>query len=99
VLPYWASVERARVDCTAMTIGGKKLREGGMEVVGNEGGNNVLFAVGDNKKVVGANGIEVVLPSGTRQDAGLGTSRTGSVLFSLYVHGLGFQCVSFGLLV
>ena len=70
-----------------------------MEVVGNEWSNDVFFAIWDDKEVMGASGVEVVLPPRTREDARLGTGRTGSALFSISVHGFGLQRVSLGLLV
>jgi len=99
VLPDWVCMKGARVDCTAMAVSGKELRKGGMEVIRDEGGDNVLFAVRNDKEVTGTNGVEVVLPSGTREDTRLGTSGTGSMLFSISLHRFGFQHISFGLLV
>jgi len=90
VLPNWASVERVRVDHVATAISSKELGKGGMEVIGDEGGDNIFFAIGDNKEMAGANGIKVVLPSGTREDTRLGTGWTGSAFFSLHVYGLSF---------
>ena len=60
-----------------------------MEVIRNEGGNDVLFTIRDNKEMVGANSVKVVLLSGTREDARLGTSGTGSMLFSISIHHFG----------
>ena len=91
--------EGARVDGTTTSDSGEEFRKGGVEIVGNEQGDNVLFAIGDNEKVAGAHSVEVVLPSGTREDARLGTCWTRSAFLGLFVHGVGFQCVSFGLLV
>ena len=85
-----ASMKRARVDGAATTISGKKFGEGSMEVVGNKGGDNVLFAIGDDKEVMGTNCIEVILPSGARMDARLGTIGTRSALFEISIHDLGF---------
>ena len=99
VLPNGVSIERMGMDSTATTISGKKFGEGGVEVIGNEGGDNVLFTVGDNKKVVGTHSVKVVLPSRTRENTRLGTVRTWSMPLNISFHGFGFQCVSLGLLV
>jgi len=83
-------MEGMRMDSTAMTVCGKEFRESGMEIIRNKGGNDVFFAVGNDEEVMGTNSVEVVLLSRTREDTWLRTSRTGSVLFSICVHGLGF---------
>jgi len=93
------SMKRVRVDDTATTVGGKEFREGGMEIIRDEGGDDILFSIGDNKEMASAGGIEVVLPSRTWEDAWLRTTRTGSMSFSVSIHSLRFQCISFGLLV
>jgi len=90
VLPNWASMKGARVNGTSATIGGKEFGEGSVEVIGDEGGNDILLTIWNDEKVTCACGIEVVLPPGTREDARLGTSGTGSVLFSISVHSLSF---------
>jgi len=61
-----------------------------VEVIRNEGSNDILFTIRDNKEMMGANSVKVVLPSRTREDARLGTSGTGSMLFSISVHRFGF---------
>jgi len=90
VLPNWASMKRTGVDCAAMAISGKEFGKGGVEVVGDEGGDNVLFAIGDDKEMMGANGVKVVLPSRARENARLRTSRARSAFFSFCIHSLGF---------
>jgi len=83
-------MKRARVDCATMAISGKELRKGGVEVIGDEGGNNILFAIWDDKEVASADGVEVVLPSRTWVYPWLGAVGTGSASFYVSVHGLSF---------
>ena len=90
MLPNWVCMKGTRVDCAATTISSEEFRESGMEVIGDEGGDNVLFTIRNNKEMTGANGVEVVLPSGTGENARLGTSGTRSALFSISIHGFGF---------
>jgi len=89
-LPNWASVKGARVNGATMAIGGKELRKGGVEVIRNKGGDDILFIIRDNKEVAGACCGKIVPPARTRENARLGTSRTGSALFSLSVPSFGF---------
>jgi len=90
VLPNRVSVKGARVNCTAMTISGKKFREGGMKVVGNKGGDDVLFAIRNDKEMASTSCVEVVLPSRTWVNSWLRTIRTGSASFCISVHSLSF---------
>ena len=99
MLPNWAHMKGARVDCAAATISSEEFRESGMEVIGDERGDNVLFAVWDNKKVAGACGRKVVSLARAREDTRLGTVGARSVSFCVSVYGLGFYFVSFCLLV
>jgi len=99
VLPNRASMKGVRVDCATATISGKELREGCMEVVGNEGGDDVLFAIWNDKEVASTGSIEIVLPSRTWVNFWLGTIRTGSAFFCISIHSLSFQHVSLGLLI
>jgi len=46
VVAYRASMKRARVDSAATTISGKEFGKGGIKIVRNEGGDNILFAIG-----------------------------------------------------
>jgi len=57
-----------------------------MEIIGDKRGDDVFFAIGNNKKVAGADSIEVVLPSRTWVDAWLGTVGTWSPSFYVSVH-------------
>jgi len=99
VLSNSASMQGARVDSTALSIGGKELRESCAEVIRNKGGNDVFFAIRDDKKVMHTSSIEVVLPSRTWVNSWLGTSGTRGAFFSVSVPRFGFQCVRLSLLV
>ena len=90
VLPNSASIKGVGMNAAATTIGGKELREGSMEIVRDDGGNNVFLAIWDDKKVASTGGVEVVLPSRTWVDSWLRTVGTGSAPFSISVHGLYF---------
>ena len=90
VVPNWASIKGVRMDHTATTVRSKEFREGGMEIIGDEWGNDVLFSIGNDKEVAGTDGVEVVLPSGTRENTWLRTSGTWSSLLGISVHSLGF---------
>ena len=90
VLSYWASMERARIDCTSMAICSKELGKGGMKIVGDERGNDILIAIRNDKEVAGTCGRKVVLPARTGEDARLGTIGTRSLSFSFSIHGFGF---------
>jgi len=79
----------ARVDGTTMSVSGKELGKGGVEVVGNEGGDDVLVAVGNDKKVARTKGVEVVLPSRARKYTWLRAGGTGSMSLCISVHCLG----------
>ena len=99
MLPNWASVKRTRVDHATAAISSKKFGKGGMEIVGDEGGDDVLFAIRDDKEMAGPDGVKVVLPSGPWVDFWLRAIGTRSLSFYVSVHRLCFQCVSLGLLV
>ena len=90
MLPNWASVKGVRMNGTAMTISGKEFGEGGMEIVRNKGGDDVLFAIRDDKEMTGPNGIEVVLPSRSWVYSWLGTVRAWGPPFCVSVHCFGF---------
>ena len=89
-MPNWASVKRTRVDCAAMTVSSKEFRKGGMEVVRNKRGNDILFTIGDNEEMMGPNSVEVIFPPGARENARLGTVGARSASFCISVHGFGF---------
>ena len=89
VVSDWVSMERAGMNCATVAVSSKKFREGGMEIVGDEGGNNVFLAIRDNKEMASANGIEVVLPSRTWLNFWLGTIGAQSTPLRVSVHSLG----------
>jgi len=99
VLSNRTGMKGARVDSTATSISGKELGKGCVEVVGNKGGDDVLVAVRNNKKVTRTNGIEVVLPARAREYTWLRTCGTGSTSLHVSVHRFGLQRFGFGLLV
>ena len=99
VLPNWASMKGARMDCTSTTICSKEFWKGGVEVIRDEGGDNILFTIGNDKKVVGACLSKVILPSGTWEDAWLRTIRTRGLSFSISVSSLELHILCLGLLV
>jgi len=74
VVPNWVSMEGTRVDHTATAVSSKKFGKGSMEIVGDEGGDDVLFAIWDDKKVTSAGSIKVVLPPRTWVNAWLRTT-------------------------
>ena len=87
VMPYGSGMEGMGVDGAAMAISGKKFWECGVKVIGNEGGNNVLIAVRNDKEMAGASGCEVVLPARAWEYTGLRTTGTGGLSFGISVHG------------
>jgi len=89
VLSDRTSVKGARVDGTTTSISGKEFRKGGVNVVRNKGGDDILVTVRNDEKVARANGIEVVLPSRTWEHTWLRASGTGSVSFCVSIHCLG----------
>jgi len=99
VLSNGTGVKGARVDGTTTSISGKELGKGHVEVVGDEGGNDVLIAIRDNKEVTRTNGVEVVLPAGTRKYTRLRACGTGSMSFYISIHYFSLQRFGFGLLV
>ena len=66
VLSDGTGVKGARVDSATASIGGKEFRKGGVEVVGDKGGDDVLVAIRNDKKVTRTNSVEVVLPARAR---------------------------------
>ena len=48
------SIKGARVDSTTTSVSGEKFVIGGMEIVGDEGGDDILFSIRNDKKMVGA---------------------------------------------
>ena len=90
VLSHWASVKRARVDCATTAISSKEFRKGGMEIIRDEGGDDILFAIRDDKEMASSDGIKVVLPSGSWVDSWLRAVGTGSPSFYVSIHRLCF---------
>jgi len=89
VLSNWASMKRTGVDCTTTAVSSKEFGKGGMEVVRDEGGDDVLFAIRDDKEVAGPDGVEVVLPSRTWVHSWLGTVRAWGSPFCISIHRFG----------
>jgi len=79
VLSNGTGMKGVRVDSAAMSISGKEFREGRVEVVGNEGGDDILIAVGNNKKVTHTNRVEIVLPTWSREYTWLRACRAWSM--------------------
>ena len=89
VLPNRTGMKGARVDSAAASVSSKKFREGGVEIIGNERGNDIFVTVGNDKEVTRTNGVEVVLPARTGKDTWLGACGTGSTSLCVSVHHLG----------
>ena len=53
-------VKGTGVDGAASTVGSQQLREGGVEVVGNEGGDDIFVAIWDDEEMTSTSGGEVV---------------------------------------
>ena len=87
VVPYGSGMERMGMDGAATTVGGKEFWECGIEVVGNEGGDNVLIAIGNDKEMTGARGCKIVFPARAWEYARLRTTGTGGLSFGVSVHG------------
>jgi len=86
VLPNGAGMKRTRVDCAAAAVSSEEFRKGGMEIIRDKGGDDILFAIRDDKEVTGPDGVEVVLPSRTWIHSGLGTVRAWGPSFYISVH-------------
>jgi len=89
VLSNGTGVKGTRVDGATASISSEKFGKGGVEVVGNEGGDDVFIAVGNDKEVMRANCVEIVLPPRTRKYAWLRASGTGSASLCVSIHGFG----------
>ena len=66
-------MERPRMNGASMPLGRQKLQKGAVKVIGDERGDGVLLAIGDNKKVASSSGIPVIMPSGSWKHTGLRT--------------------------
>jgi len=64
-----------RVNGAVVSIRGQELREGVMEVVMNEGGNNVFISKWNDKEMMCPIGVKVILPARSWMGAWLGVSR------------------------
>ena len=89
VLSDGTGVQGVRVDGATTSIGGEELGKGCVKVIGNEGRNDVLVAVRDDKKVTRTNSVEVVLPSGARKYTWLRAGGTGSTSLCISVYCFG----------
>ena len=78
------------MDCATMAISSEEFRKGGMEIVRDEGGDDVLFAIRDDKEMAGPDSVEVVLPSRTWVYSWLGTVRAWGSPFYVSVHHFSF---------
>ena len=87
------------MDRTTMAISSKEFGKGGVEIIRDEGGNDVLFAIRDDKEMAGPDGVKVVLPSRTWVYSWLGAARAWGLFFYISVHRFSFQRVGLGLLV
>jgi len=67
VVAHRMSMKGARVDGTAMAIGGQKFREGSVKIIGDKGGDHIFFTIRNDKEVAGAGGHEVVLLAWARK--------------------------------
>jgi len=86
VLSNGMGMQGTRVDGATTSISGKEFRKGCVEIVGDKGGNDVLVAVRDNKKVMHTNSVEVVLPARARKYTQLRACGTGSMSLYVSVH-------------
>jgi len=86
VLSDGMGMKGVRVDGAATSIGGKEFGEGSVKVVGDKGGDDVLVAIWNDKKVMRTDGVEVVLPSRAREHAWLRTCGTGGTPLCISVH-------------
>jgi len=99
VLSNWTSMKRTGVDCTTTAVSSEEFGESSVEIIRNEGGDNVLFTIRDNKKMAGTNSIEIVLPSRTWVNSWLRAVRAWSLSLCISFHRFSFQCFNLGLLV
>ena len=99
VLSDRTGVKGARVDGATVSVGGEEFRKSGVEVVRNKGGDDVLVAIRNDKKVMRTNSVEVVLPARARKHTWLRACGTGSTSLCVSVHRFSLQRFSFGLLV
>ena len=78
------------------SLGCQQFGKGGIEVVRNEGGDDVLFSVGNNKEVPGTHGVPVVVPSWARKPTGLRSVRSwsGVLLVCSCVHSCNIKLVT-----
>jgi len=77
-----------RVDGTTMSISSKELGKGGVEIVRNKRGDDVLVAIRNDKKVARTHGIKVVLPSQAGEHTWLRAGGTRSASFCFSIHCL-----------
>ena len=99
VLSDRTGVKGARVDGATASVSGKELGKGGVKVIGDEGGDDILITVRNNNEVTRTNGIEIVFPSWAWEYTRLRAGGTWSTSLCISIHHLGHQFVSFSLLV
>jgi len=83
-------MKRTRVDCATVAISSKEFGKGGVEIVGDEGGDDILFAIRDDKEMAGSDSVKVVLPSRPWVDSWLRAVGTRSPSFYVSIHHLCF---------
>ena len=63
VLSYSTGMKGTRVDGAATSVSGEEFRKGRVKVVGDEWGDDILIAVGNDKEMARTNGVKVILPA------------------------------------
>jgi len=89
VLSNWASVKGTGMDCTTMAVSSQEFRKGGVKIVRDEGGNDVLFTIGDDEEMAGLDSIKVVLLARTGVYSWLRAGGTGGTSLCVSIHGFG----------
>jgi len=79
-------MKRTGVDRATMAVSSKEFGKGGMEIIRDKGGDDVLFAIRDDKEMAGPNGVEVVLPSWTWVYSWLGTVQAWGSPFCVSIY-------------
>ena len=87
------SVKRAGVNGAVAAISRQELREGASHVVTNKGGDDIFFAIWDDKVMTGVGLSPILDPARSWVDAGLRTRGTRGLPF-----GVSFLCLDQGLL-
>ena len=81
-------MERPRMNGAAASLGCQEFRKGTVEVIGDEGGDGVLLAIGNDKEMASSGGVPVIAPSGSWKCTRLGTfwSRSGMFFVCRCIH-------------